>query len=176
MAYVPKLVALSYPQRKDEVIAFVKKHHYSGRCPGVWKVSYAWLNDNDKIQAVAIYGPPPYPAIATHFTFPAYVKKVAWQARMVGAGISAAQLDDLISFAGDDLYKRGFFWQLTMTDPTARMIDNLGTKLSSLVKKAFSGEVYQRNGWFYMGTTKQKTIEAFLIDNKLIVHPRQAVL
>jgi hypothetical protein len=89
-----KTLILNYPARRDEIIRFVKKHHSTRRCPGVWSVAYALENERGRLQAATLYGPPPYPSVARAFVRdPTHIQHLAWQARMVGAGISAAQLD-----------------------------------------------------------------------------------
>jgi hypothetical protein len=56
-------------------------------------------------------------------------KKLAWQSRMVGAGIMVAELDELLAFANADLAALGYWWVLTYTDPTSRTIDGLAQRL-----------------------------------------------
>src|SRR5436190_21466343 len=58
-----KLLTLTFPARREEIIRFCKRHHYTHRAPGVWSVAYAVENGRGKIQAVAVYGPPPYPSV-----------------------------------------------------------------------------------------------------------------
>lgn len=164
------MIVLPYPQRRDDILRFVRKHHYSRRCPGVWQHAYALTNRRGAIQAAAIYGPAPYPSIARAFCRdPQHVNKLIWQSRMVAAGISSADLDALLVEASADLQARGFWWITTTTDPVAKVIDGA---LIRLLKPDYSGEVYHRNGWLFLGTTSKTHLEGFLIDGQP-VHCRQ---
>lgn len=164
------MITLPYPQRRGEIIKFVKKHHYSRRCPGVYSVAYAIENSRGAIQAVAVYGPPPYPNIARAFVrCPEHTPKVTWQTRLVGAGITGDDLDQLLSYANADLLTRGFWWVTTLTDPVSKVIDGA---LMKLLMKGYAGEVYQRNHWLYLGTSGAKKLEGFVIDGQP-VHVRQ---
>lgn len=167
---MPTITACPYPLQRDAILAFTRKHHYSKRCPAVWGNAYLILNAKGNIQAAAIYGPPPYPSVAKAFTYPDHAPKLAWQARMIGKGISSGELDDLIQYANCDLLARGFWWVYTMTDPTAKLIDTWFNK------RAYTGEVYHRNGFLYLGATKatQKR-EGWLVDGKLL-HIRQGAV
>ena len=106
-----KIVTLPYPQNRKEIADFVRRHHYSKRCPGVWKISYAIRNPkSQKIQAVLVYGPAPYPSMARSLVrgVEEYAGRVIWQARMVGAGIWAGELDELIAYANLDPQRKRF--------------------------------------------------------------------
>lgn len=164
---------LPYPERRVEIMRFVRRHHYTRRCPGVWTVAYGIENHRGDIQAVAVYGPPPYPSVTRAFIRrPEDAARLIWQARLVGAGISAAALDDLIMFANHDLTGRGFWWVYTMTDPVSKVIDG---GLLKLLTRGYSGEVYQRNSWQYLGVAGSKRIEGFLVNGKP-VHLRQGAV
>jgi hypothetical protein len=163
-------VALPFPERRQEIMSFVKRHHYTRRCPGVWQVAYAIQNQGGGIQAVVVYGPPPYPSVARAFCRRAEdTGRVAWQARMVGAGITAAQLDELIRFANRDLQGRGLWWVLTLTDPRAHVIDK---GLLKYLNPGYTGEVYHRNGFLYLGIAGGRGRAGWLIDGRM-VHIRQ---
>jgi hypothetical protein len=166
-------IVLPFPRRRDDVLRFIKRHHYTRRAPGVWSVAYAIINRRDQIQGVAVYGPPPYPSIARAFVRdPQHVNMLTWQARLVGAGISSAELDVLLHFANADLEQRGFWWVQTLTDPTSKVIDGA---LVKLLQQGFVGEVYRRNDWLYLGYAGGTRIEGFLIDGKP-VHVRQGAI
>ena len=91
------MLTLPFPERREEILAFVKRHHYSRRCPGVWSVAYGLANRRGQLQAVLVYGPAPYPSVARAFVRdPVYASRVAWQARMIAAGICSADLDALL--------------------------------------------------------------------------------
>lgn len=167
------MLVLSY-DRRAEVITFVKKHHYTRRAPGVWTVAYGVENKRGKLQAVIMYGPPPYPSIARAFCRDvAHAPRLIWQTRMVGAGISRQQLDDLLAFAAHDLAERGYWWQTTLTDPTSRTIDGA---LMTLTQKGYTGDVYTRNEWLYLGTANsRRKLEGFLIDGRPL-HIRQGAI
>ncbi len=168
-----KTLILKYPSRRDDIIRFVKKHHYSRRCPGVWSVAYALENECGRLQAVTLYGPPPYPSVARAFVRdPTHVQNLAWQARMVGAGISAAQLDRLIQESNLDLAARGFWWVYTLTDPVAKVVDGALLRLRC---DGYSGEVYHRNHFLYLGQTEKSLLEGWLIDGKPY-HIRQGAI
>lgn len=164
------MIVLPYPQRKVEIMAFVQKHHYNRRCPSVWTVAYGIQNAKGKLQAVLVYGPPPYPNIARAFCRrPADTGKLVWQTRMVGAGISAEQLNEAIQLANRDLLLRGYWWVLTLTDPIARVIES---GLMKIVFRGFTGEVYHRNGFLFLGTTSGGRVEGYVVDGKMH-HNRQ---
>lgn len=166
------LLVLPYPGRKTEIIRFVKKHHYSRRCPHVWSMAYAIENNNGKIQAVAMYGPAPYPTVARAFVRnQEHVKHHIWQSRMVSAGISSKEIDQLIYFANQQLLEQGYWWVHTLTNPTESLIE-AGIKL---ICKGFTGDVYQRTGALYLGTAGKKALSGFLIDGKPI-HKRQGAI
>jgi hypothetical protein len=164
------MLTLPYPLRRDEIRNFVMRHHYTRRCPAVWTVAYAIQNPAGKIQAVAIYSPPPYPSVTRAFVrCPEHESHLIWQTRMVGVGISTQQLDELLTFARADLLRRDYWWTLTLTDPTAACIDNA---LLRLTQPGFTGRVYNRNGWLYLGTAGSRKLTGFLIDGQS-VHIRQ---
>lgn len=166
-------VTLPFPERREEIKRFVRKHHYSRRCPGVWSVGYALLNSQGRIQAVTMYGPAPYPTVARAFCRDkTHIGHHIWQSRMVGAGISAHDLDNLLGYAHADLLTRGYWWVHTLTDPVAKVIDNAAIRL---LAKGYTGEVYHRNGWFYLGQAGSRKIEGFLIDGQPI-HIRQGAV
>jgi len=149
---------------------FVRKHHYTRRCPGVWSVAYALANAGGKLQAVAMYGPPPYPSIARAFCCdPDHVKHLTWQTRMVGAGISSAALDELLAKANRSLTQRGFWWVLTLTDPRAHVIEG---GVLRLISPGYTGEAYARNGFRYIGQSGRQQRLGWLIDGQP-VHCRQ---
>lgn len=174
------ILAVNYPQRKAEIMAFVRRHHYTRRCPGVWSVTYI-IEDSksNKVKVALIIGPPPYPSIARSFVFGGreYEKKVAWQARLIAQGVTSAELDQLLQFANTDLLTRGFWWVLTFTDPNAYTIDDFAKKV---ICKGYTGEIYHRNGFLHLGTTanrgKKGAIAAWIIDDKEIVHTRQGAV
>jgi hypothetical protein len=166
-------ITLPFPERRQEIMSFVRKHHYTRRCPGVWQVAYAIENRGGGIQSVAVYGPPPYPSVVRAFVRDqSHAGRVAWQARMVGAGITAAQLDELIRHANRDLQGRGFWWVLTLTDPRARVIEG---GLLKYLTPGYTGEVYHRNGFLYLGVAGGRNREGWLIDGRM-VHIRQGAV
>ncbi len=159
-----KMLTLPYPQRRDEIQRFVRKHHYTRRCAGVWSIAFAIENERSVIQAVAMYGPPPYPTITRAFVrCPEHASKLIWQTRLVGAGISSADVDRLIEHANIELLKRGYWWVLTLSDPTERVVDDA---LMKLLQRGFNGEVYQRTGAQYLGVAGKPKREGWLIDGK----------
>jgi len=165
-----RTLTLTFPQRRAEIIAFVRKHHYTRRCPGVWSVAYGLENDRGKLQAVAMYGPPPYPSIARAFCRDQdHVKQLTWQTRMVGAGISTAALDELLHVANTSLARRGFWWVLTLTDPLAHVIEG---GVLRLISPGYTGAAYARNGFRYIGQSGRNQRLGWLIDG-VPVHCRQ---
>jgi hypothetical protein len=157
------ILKLPYTEYRSEIIRFVKKHHYTRRCTGLWSDAYGILNDAGKLQAVVIYGPAPYPSVARSFVRDqAHINKHIWQSRMVGAGISAEQLDCLIAFAHADLLARGYWWVHTLTDPTEYVIDSP----MRIIAKGYTGEVYSRTGALYLGMTKERKLSSFMVDNQ----------
>lgn len=160
--------SLKYPQAKDDILAFIRRHHYTHRSPCVWTHAYVIRNAKSKIQAVSMYGPAPYPSVARAFVRNQdHASRMIWQARMVGQGISSSQLDNLIQFANDDLRKQGYWWVHTLTDPTAKLVSDW------FAQRAYTGEVYHRNGWLYCGKTQSKSKrQGWLIDGEF-VHVRQ---
>jgi hypothetical protein len=164
------MLTLPFPERREEILKFVKHHHYSHRCPGVWSVAYAQLNRRGRIQAVLIYGPAPYPGVTRAFCrVPEHARHVAWQARMIAAGISSTELDALLAFANANLLLRGYWWVYTLTEPQAWVVDGA---LVRLLCPGFAGETYFRNGWHYLGATKPSSRELFIVDGRP-VHIRQ---
>jgi hypothetical protein len=163
------ITTLDYRANRAEIIRFVKKHHYTHRCTGVWSNAYGILNETGKIQAVVIYGPAPYPNVARSFVRDqAHTGRHIWQSRMVGAGISAEQLDSLIAFAHADLLSKGYWWVHTLTDPTEYVID----AAFSLFSKGYTGEVYSRTGALYLGIAGGRKLSSFMVDGEH-VHVRQ---
>lgn len=167
------MLKLTYPERVNEIKRFVRKHHYTRRCPGVWTRAYAIANAQNRIQAVLMYGPAPYPTVARAFCRrtedqPQHI----WQHRMVAAGISAKELDALIDFAHLDLLNRGYWWVHTLTDPVEKVING---GLLRLETKGYTGDVYHRTGALYLGTSGTTRIEAYLIDGHP-VHVRQGAI
>jgi hypothetical protein len=166
------LVELPYTRYKAEIIRFVKKHHYTRRCTSVWSHAYGILNEHGRIQAVAVYGPAPYPNVARAFVRDqAHTDKHIWQSRMVGAGISADELNALIEFANTNLLAKGYWWVHTLTDPVSKVIDTP----MNLFCKGYTGEVYHRTGALYLGTSGSKRLTEFLVDGKPI-HVRQGAI
>ena len=164
------VLTLGGRERRDEVRAFVRKHHYSRSCPGVWSVAYALENARGKLQAVLLYGEPPYPSVKAAFVRdPALRPRVAWQARMVAAGITVAELDALIGYANRDLERRGFWWVYTLTEPTAHVVEST---LARIICPGFTGEVYHRNQFMFLGHTGRAPLRAWRIDG-VLKHPRQ---
>ncbi|MEM9955257.1 MAG: hypothetical protein AAF846_26860 [Chloroflexota bacterium] len=163
---------LKYPQNKEEIIRFVKRHHYSRRCPAVWSVAICLKNEKGKIQAVLMYGPSPYPTVERAFVRdPTHIKHHIWQSRMVGAGITSAELDSLIERANNYLYENNYWWVHTLTQYTESRIDSA----MRLVCKGFTGHVYQRTGASYLGLAGRKALQGFLIDGRAI-HKRQGAV
>jgi len=160
---------LKYPEDREEIIRFVKRKHYSRACPGVWQFVISMKNERGKIQAVLMYGQAPYPTVSRSFVCdPDHIKHHIWQARMVAAGITSAELDSLIELANDYLYENNFWWVHTLTSYTESRIDSA----MRLVCKGFTGHVYQRTGAKYLGLAGRKALQGFLIDGRP-VHKRQ---
>ena len=133
-------------------------------------MAYALANRRGHLQAILIYGPAPYPSLAKAFVRrPEDAPRVAWQARMIAAGISVSDLDALLSHAQSDLLSRNFWWQYTLTEPQAWVVDGA---LVRLLCPGFAGTTYFRNGWHYLGATKPSSKELFIVDGKP-VHIRQ---
>ena len=163
---------LKYPQDREEIIRFVKRHHYSRRCPGVWQFVFSMKNEKGKIQAVLMYGPAPYPTVARAFVRdPNHIKHHIWQSRMVGAGITSAELDNLIELANNYLYENDYWWVHTLTSYTESRIDTA----MRLVCKGFTGHVYQRTDAKYLGLAGRKALQGFLIDGHP-VHKRKGAV
>lgn len=162
------MIVLPVSERRADVLDFIRRHHYTRRAPGVWTVAYGLENRRGKLCAVAVYGPPPYPSIARAFVrCPEHAPKMIWQARMVGAGISAADLDGLLNDANADLLQRGYWWVHTLTDHVEKVIDG-----TNLFQRGYTGNVYHRNGWLFLGQSGSHKLEGFLIDGTP-VHIRQ---
>lgn len=176
----PEVIIAKYPAHVEEIKKFIKKHHYSRCCPGVWSICYLLTDKySNKIKAVNMFGPPPYPSIASAFTVDAYHKHLAWQMRMVGQNTSIKELDWFIKFALQDLKERGFWWVLTLTDPNAWLIDGFINN-KAINCKGFSGECYHRNQFLYLGKTKDTgkkgAIAGFILDNRTFLHTRQGAV
>lgn len=151
---------------------FVKRKHYSRRCPGVWTVAICMKNEKGKIQAVLMYGQAPYPTVARAFVRdPDHIKHHIWQSRMVGAGITSTELDSLIELANNYLYENDYWWVHTLTQYEESRIDSA----MRLVCKGFTGHVYQRTGAKYLGLAGRKALQGFLIDGRPI-HKRQGAV
>lgn len=164
-----RLLTLPYPERRDEIIRRVKRSHYSRRCPGVWTVAHA-IERHGKIVAVTVYGPAPYPTVARAFCRDqAHTDRMAWQSRMAGAGVTSGELDTLIQYANTDLMERGYWWIHTLTDPFQQKIEG---SVLRLVQRGYTGEVYHRNGFKYLGWSGSKKLMGFMIDGTPI-HIRQ---
>ncbi len=88
---------------------------------------------------------------------------------MIAAGIRSADLDALLDHAQADLLSRGYFWQYTLTEPQAWVVDGA---LVRLLCPGFAGTTYHRNGWHYLGATKPSSKELFIVDGRP-VHIRQ---
>lgn len=155
-------------------MAFIRAHHYTRRSPGVWSCAHVAFNERGKIQAVCLNGHAPYPTVARRFVRrPEYIGRVSWQARMIAQGISAEQLDALLHYSNQDLYQRGYFWSYTMTDLNAWLIDGLRFRLLS---PGYTGQVYIRNGFYFLGFTEPRhSVAAWLIDG-VPVHSRQGAI
>ncbi len=168
-----KLLTLRFPERSAEVIAFVKRHHYIRSAASVYQVAYAWENDRGRLQAVHVVAQPPYPSVARAFVRDRqYAPRVAYQSRLVGAGISKAELDELLNYSAEDLYRQGFYWLYALADPISWVIDNVATRVRRIVCRGFTGDVYQRTGFLFLGYTEKPAAEAFLVDGQLL-HIRQ---
>jgi hypothetical protein len=178
--------------RREELKSFMRRHHYSKGCPAVYQVAYACLNAKGKIQGAAVYGPPPYANLYKSFLknppapdpeslarLKSYGQKIAWQMRMCAVGITSAQLDELLAYAAADLAQRGFWWQLTLTDPHERVIERTALELARragdvLYQRGFTGKVYHRNQWLFLGWSgkgpeaKAGYLSGFIIDGKRI--------
>lgn len=165
------LLTLPFPERKDEVLSFIKKFHYTRRAPSIYSIAYVVLNERGKIKAVSLHGTPPYPSIARRFVRREEdIPRVSWQARMIAKGITSAELDSLIQYANEDLYQRGKWWSYTLLDETAWLIDDAIVKL---INPGFSGKTYIRNGFHFLGrTSASSTTTLWIIDGKPI-HARQ---
>lgn len=155
---------LPFPERAAEIKRFVRKHHYTRRCPGVWTIAYAITNADGKVQAVAMYGPAPYPTVARAFCRRAEdIPHHIWQHRMVGTGITEKQLDQLIQHANCDLERRGYWWIHTLTDPVQKVVTRSILRLEA---HGYTGEVYHRTGALFLGGAGKRAIEGYLIDGK----------
>ncbi len=165
-----RLLTLRFPDRCDEVLAFVRRHHYRRSAPSVYRTAFAWENDRGKLQAVNIVAEPPSPAVAPAFVRDAaYAPRLAYESRLVGAGISAADLDALLAHASAYLYEQGSYWTYTLCDSTSWVIDTL---LNRILCRGFDGHVYDRNGYLFLGYSRASRVEAFVVDGRLL-HARQ---
>ena len=165
-----EVLVLPYPQRKAEILAFVRKHHGSRRSPTVWTVTYALTNGAGRIQGVIMCGPPPYPSVTRGFVRrPQDAPRLIWQARMVAAGVSADELDQALRFANRDLAARGYWWLLTLTEAKACAFDGL---LARVDGRAYTGQVYARNGYLFCGVAAGGKLEGFIVDG-VFRHIRQ---
>jgi hypothetical protein len=99
---------------------------------------------------------------------------VIWQARLIGAGCSAADLDALQDYARHDLAARlGYKMIYTMTENQAYMIDGLAGRVgAALSVRAYAGWQYDRSGWLYLGTTTPRGTVGYAIDGH-VHHARQ---
>ena len=89
------MLTLPFPERRDEVQSFVKRHHYSRRCPGVWSVAYGLANQRGQLQAVLIYGPAPYPSVAR-----AFVRDPGYASRAAAFGRRVRDVSEILSESG----------------------------------------------------------------------------
>ena len=164
------LLTLPYPERRDDIRAFCHHHHASRTSPGVWKMSYVITNARGRICGLTMIGNPPYPSVSRSFVRePSDIPRLSWQCRMTGAGISCSDLDELLAYSNRDLLDRGFYWLLTLTDPVMSVVDHAAWRLAS---PGYTGEVYHRNGFKFIGTTRKTQIGGWLIDG-IPYHPRQ---
>lgn len=166
-----QFATFNYPKAKSEIMAFVRAHHYTRRSPGVWSSAHVALNERGKIQAVCLNGQAPYPSVARRFVkCQEHAGYVSWQARMIAQGISAGQLDALLQYSNQDLYQRGYFWNYTMTETSAWLIDGLQFRLLS---PGYTGQTYTRAGFHFLGFTEaSRSISTWIIDG-VPVHSRQ---
>ena len=163
------MVEYPFPQRKDDIIRGTRKHHFTRRCSAVWHRAYCILNAHDKIQAAIIYGPAPYPSVPRAFCKrPDDIPHHSWVQRMWGAGISSQQLDELIAFSHKNLLAQGQYWVHSLTNPYAYTI-HASLRLRS---KGFTGAVYHRNNYLYLGWAGRESLTGFIIDGQP-VHIRQ---
>jgi hypothetical protein len=140
----------------------------------VQKATYALRNARGKVCAVAVYGPPPSPDMARSLVGREHAPLVIWQARLIGAGCSAADLDRLQDYARHDLSTRlGYRYIYTMTENQAYMVDGLvGRACAALEVRAYAGWQYARTGWLYLGTTTPRGTAGYAIDGR-VHHARQ---
>ena len=150
-----------YPHRKDEIIRHVKRHHDTRRCSGVWSHSYIVTNHRNKIQAARLVDPAPYPTVVRAFCRREedYTRH-AWVARMSSAGITSQQIDDLIQYAHKHLQSLGKYWVHTLSDYHAYSI----ASHLRLRSKGYTGEVYYRNQYHYLGTAGRRCTIGFTVD------------
>ncbi len=86
-----------------------------------------------------------------------YADRVAFESRLVGAGITAAELDALVSFALEMLEREGRVWFLyTQVQGTEQLIDSADGRAALFYCKGYAGAVYARNDYGYHGTTPGK--------------------
>lgn len=158
------LLACPYPQRSEEIKAFIRKHHYTHRCPGVYQLAHVIENHRHKICAAMLWGKAPYASIVQAFLHAPerYQSHLIFQQRMIGKGISRQELHELMRFALTDLECRDYWWALTYTDPTASTI--AGTLISS---PGYTGETYFKTNWQYLGmTAANRHITGYIIDGQ----------
>ena len=154
----------------NEMLAFIKRHHYSKRVSPVFSVGFALTNARGRIQAVSVVAEPPYPSIKRALCRrPEDHARTAWQSRMIAAGIGSADLDGLLAFSADWLRHAGYYYFYTMSEREAWVIDGA---LQRLICPGFSGDTYHRNGWLYLGATAGRGCQLFMVDNRP-VHIRQ---
>jgi hypothetical protein len=157
------MLYLPYPQRRDDLIRAAKKHHYTRRCPGVWSHAFAITNKGDKIKAAIIIGPAPYPTVARAFCRrDEDIPRHAWVSRMFSAGTSSAELDKLIQFSHKQLLALGYYWVHTLSNPFAYSI----TSHLRLQSRGFTGGIYHRNDYLYLGWAGRKTSIGYIVDGQ----------
>ena len=163
------MIYLPYPQRRDDLIRAAKRHHYTRRCPGVWSHAFAITNSHDKIKAAIIIGPAPYPTVARAFCRRAEdIPHHAWVSRMFSAGTSSQEIDALIHFSHKKLLELGYWWVHSLVNPYAYTI----TAPLRLQSKGFSGAVYDRHDYLYLGWAGRKCTVGYLVDG-IQFHIRQ---
>ena len=152
---------LPYPQRREEIIRATKRHHYTRRCPGVWREAMVITNDRDKIQAAIMVGPAPYPTVVRAFCRRDQdIPRHAWVSRMWSAGVSSAGIDTLIQFSHKRLLEQGYWWVHTLSNPYAYTI----SAQLRLKSKGYTGAVYDRNDYHYLGWAGRKCTIGYLVD------------
>lgn len=167
------LQEMPYPQRRDEIIAFTSRHHYSKTCPAVYTRAFTAINQNNKICACIVTGPAPSPTVARAFCKnEEHTRHHAWEARRTAQGLTQIQLDDLISFACHRLRYHNYRWLHTLVERTEYQV--IGDSLQSLVTcNGFSGISYARNNFEFLGYTKPRNGAVGFIINNHKFHVRQ---